>query len=116
VPSGILLDPVAELITRQARHHDVGDDHVECLVGETLQCNLGIGSEIDVKSLGFQYELKLLRLRRAILDNENPRHRLLLDRYVRLMSWSAIDGSGKTQSANPALMAAPAIPNTTELA
>ena len=41
------------------------------MVGEKLQCDLGIGSEIDGKLLGFQYQLKLLRLRRAVLDNEN---------------------------------------------
>jgi hypothetical protein len=39
-----------------------------------LQRDLGIGSEIDGKLLGFQDEPKLLRLGRAILDNENPHH------------------------------------------
>ena len=74
MPPLVLLDPVAEFISRQARHHDVGDDHVERMVGEKLQRDLGIGSEIDGKLLGFQYQLKLLRLGRAILDNENPHH------------------------------------------
>ena len=58
---------------------------------------VGVRGEDDRKPLGFQDELELLRLRRTIFDNKNPRHDgLFLEGYANSMSWSAMDGSGRT--------------------
>src|SRR6185437_672335 len=108
------LDALAEIVTGHARHHDVGDHHVDGGIDPGERA-FGVVGDQHIVAAFFQDATQAFGLGGAVLNDQNLRHAGTPSIDGGPASSRAMAPSGRTRSTNPFSMATFGMPKTVDV-